>query len=263
MKINNIDFNTTVQGNGTPFIWAHGLMGSTFLEDQMGWFQWERFKETIKIIRYDARGHGSSEGNFQPEDYQWSNLAMDMIGIMDALKFDTFMAGGMSMGCATSLYVALKVPERVVGLVLVKPPTAWKTRTAQAEIYDKTAEIVEARGVEFFATLMKQQSMLPGWLLEAQPKVNDHYIENVRKFDNKILAQVLRGAKLSDLPPQKELKKIHVPVLILAWVDDAMHPLSTAQELDALLPESQLFIANGMDDVNTWPKLIEDFIKGL
>ncbi len=41
-----------------------------------------------------------------------------------------FVAGGSSMGCATSIYAALLAPERMKALVLVIPPTAWETRAA-------------------------------------------------------------------------------------------------------------------------------------
>lgn len=68
---------------------------------------------------------------------------------------------------------------------------------------------------------------------------------------------------MSDLPPHEEIRKIQVPVLILAWVDDAMHPLTIAKALDDLLPQSRLRIAMGMDDLRAWPRYIQDFIEGL
>lgn len=125
----------------------------------------------------------------EPESYQWSNLAKDMIGIADELNVKQFVAGGQSMGSATSLYAALTAPKRVVGLVLVIPPTAWKTRRAQANIYDQTAQIVEAKGVDFLAGLMKKQPLLPDWLLREQSEAHAVYIESIKKFEDKVLAQ--------------------------------------------------------------------------
>jgi len=49
-------FNISVNGEGTPFIWAHGLMGSISLDDDTGYFHAPCMTEKMKLIRYDARG---------------------------------------------------------------------------------------------------------------------------------------------------------------------------------------------------------------
>jgi 3-oxoadipate enol-lactonase len=263
LKVNGVDLNVKVQGDKTPLIWAHGLMSSMALEDATGWFEWERILGTARLIRYDARGHGLSEGSYSPEDYRWFNLAKDMIAIADNLDLETFVAGGQSMGCATSLYAALAGPRRVSALLLVNPPTAWETRPAQAAIYDQLAGLVEEQGVAVLVDLMKQQPLLPGWLLQAQPELEEGHLEVVRAFHGKVLLLVLRGAKLCDLPPRRELRRLKMPALILAWVDDATHPLAVAEELDALLPASRLEIARNREDLRTWPQLIHGFVASL
>lgn len=263
MKINNVELNVQVSGDGIPFLWAHGLMGTMALEDSANWFQWDGLSEQVKLIRYDARGHGQSEGTLEPQDYHWSELAKDMIAIADSLDLDTFVAGGQSMGCATALYAALLAPERVSGLVLVNPPTAWETRAAQSAIYDQLAALVETQGVAVLVGLMQQQPLLPAWLLEAQPEIGEGYLRVVQAFDPQILPQILRGAKLCDLAPRSELETLGMPALILPWVDDATHPLATAEELDALLPESSMVIAADLDDVGSWSGLMGTFITDL
>jgi pimeloyl-ACP methyl ester carboxylesterase len=186
-----------------------------------------------------------------------------MVAIMDALGIDIFVAGGQSMGCATAIYAALQAPERVSGLLLVNPPTAWETRAAQAAIYDQLAGIVEAKGPAVLAGLMQQQPLLPSWLIAAQPEIQEGYLATVQTFDEKVLPTILRGAKLCDLPARERLETLDMPALILAWVDDATHPLATAEELDALLPESRLVIAEGVDDLALWPGLMHSFVADL
>ncbi len=263
MQVRGVDLNVSVQGDKTPFLWGHGLMASMAVEDASGWFRWEDAEDVARLVRYDARGHGMSEGSLLPEDYHWLSLAKDMDAIAGNLGIDSYVAGGQSMGCATALYAALAAPERVSGLVLVNPPTAWETRATQSVIYDQLAGLVEAQGVGVLVGLMKQQPLLPGWLLQAQPDLEESYLSAVQGMDEKVLAQILRGAKLCDLPPRGELKALSVPALILAWVDDPTHPLATAEELDVLLPESQLAIAEGMDGVQDWPQLIGRFVASL
>ena len=134
MQISNLEFNVQVSGEGPAFIWAHGLTASMVSEDLLGIFEWDEFLDNIQLLRYDARGHGETEPSYTPADYHWSNLAKDMLSVADALGIDEFVAGGQSMGCATTIYAGLMAPERIKGLVLMNPPTAWETRAAQGDV---------------------------------------------------------------------------------------------------------------------------------
>jgi len=123
----DVSLNVRITGEGTPFIWAHGLMFSIEGEDKLG-FEWDSFPKNIKLVRYDARGHGKSEPSYKPEDYHWRNLGQDMLALADAIGAEKVISGGASMGCATTIYAALQAPERMKAMVLVCPSTIWETR---------------------------------------------------------------------------------------------------------------------------------------
>jgi len=260
MKINNVELNINVKGEGIPFIWAHGLMGSMALDDATGRFHAKKMPGIAKFIRYDARGHGLSHGTLVPEDYHWSNLAKDMIGIADKLGLAQFIAGGQSMGSMTALYAALAAPERVKALVLATPSTIWETRKAQSALYNTSASIVEAKGLNIFVELLQKRPLLPNWLLQAKPLDHEKYMKNILSTDVNVLPQILRGSSISDLPPRNGFKAPKIPTLILAWPDDATHSMQSAKELNDLLPESQLVIANNINAVAKWPQIIYKFI---
>src|SRR5688572_18744832 len=128
MKIRDLDFNVKTSGAGVSFVWAHGLLGSMAVEDRLDWCQWSCFPANVKLVRYDARGHGQSQASQKPDDYHWRNLGQDMLAVADAVDARYFIAGGFAMGCATALYAALEAPARIQGLVLAIPPTAWEKR---------------------------------------------------------------------------------------------------------------------------------------
>src|SRR4051794_1513396 len=107
MKVSNIELNVETTGTGIPFIWAHGLMASMAADDMVSWIKWNQLTDVIHLVRYDARGHGQSGASDAPADYHWSALAHDMLTLADEVGFDQFVAGGQSMGCATSIYAAL------------------------------------------------------------------------------------------------------------------------------------------------------------
>jgi 3-oxoadipate enol-lactonase len=263
MKLNNIEFSVNIKGSKTPFIWAHGLMGSMALEDSTRLFDWDGCAGLARCIRYDARGHGNTSGTLSPDDYNWPGLAGDMLGIADALGIDKFIAGGQSMGCATSLYAALASPQKITGLVLVNPPTAWESRAGQAAIYDFLAGVVEKDGLDALCGLMLQTPSGPSFLQEAAPSMMEARLAGIKKMDAAVVTQIFRGAGLCDLPARDEIRKLTMPALILAWAGDSIHPVSTAEELHKLMPGSQLVIAEDMAGVIKWSGLIKEFITTL
>jgi pimeloyl-ACP methyl ester carboxylesterase len=246
-------------------LWSHGLTGSMATEDAMGFFDWDQFTEQQRLIRYDARGHGRSSTSSTTEDYQWPEMARDIIGVADHYGADRFIAGGQSMGCATSIYAALQSPDRVSGLVLMCPPTAWETRAEQASMYRKMSKIGGLLGGKLMARLLGSRlaSMLPPWLLEGQPEAGDAISIGISAQSRRTLKNLFMGASQTDLPEPAVLSALTMPTLILAWSDDPAHPLSTAQSLHLLLPGSTLVVAERYSDLEKWPGLVRQFVTEL
>lgn len=262
MKINNLEFNVRVSGEGRSFIWAHGLTASMASEDRLDILEWDKFPKDNKLVRYDARGHGKTDPSFSPSDYHWRNLAQDMISIADALGIENFIAGGQSMGCATTIYAGMLCPDRVEGMVLMNPPTAWETRAAQAEFYNRLAKIGGLLGGNILARIMgrKPERLLPEWLVEAKAANVVGALEGLKPIKRKTLSSLFKGAALTNLPAREEIKSIDIPSIIFGWTGDSSHPMETATELDRLLPQSTLVVADSYHEFSQWPELIRDFV---
>ncbi|MFC1878710.1 alpha/beta fold hydrolase [Chloroflexota bacterium] len=263
MRINNLEFNDQISGEGEAFIWGHGLSASIEAEDILDWFQWNKFTDTVRLVRYDARGHGKSQLSKKPQDYHWRNLGRDMLAVADAIGAEKFIAGGSSMGCATAICAAIQAPERMKALVLVIPPTAWETRSAQGAIWNRFALIGGLLGGKGMGNMMGKSidRMLPTWLIEAEPEKLEGVAKGIAAQKRSALWNIFRGAGLTDLPPRDEFKTIaDIPCQILAWVGDPTHPVSSAEEVHRLLPNSELFIAQGYDDFKTIPQRMREFV---
>ena len=239
-----------ISGVGDALIWSHGLMSSIVCEDSMGLLEWHDFPRDKRLIRYDARGHGRSEATFKRNDYHWRNLASDLIAIADEFGGKRFIAGGQSMGCATSLYTGLLVPDRIEKLVLMNPPTCWEARASQAGLYNKMATIGGVLGGTILAKLMGNHldRLLPGWLIDAKGEPIKGMLEGFKPLQRRTLYTLFRGAAITDLLSKKELSTLQIPTLILAWSEDQTHPVEVADELSRILPQSELVIAKGYDD---------------
>jgi 3-oxoadipate enol-lactonase len=263
MKINGLDFNVKIAGDGVPFIWGHGLTMNMAVEEVLNIFRWEEIQETAMVIRYDARGHGRSEATYSPQDYIWSNLAKDMILIADECRLDRFIAGGQSMGCATAINTALSQPARVQALVLVNPTTAWETRPAQAAQYRRSAGIADKLGPGKLASAMKRvpTGMMPAYVVNSVGERLEAVYQNLGNYAPEVLIKIYEGAALSDLPPQDHIAGLKLPALILAWEGDGIHPTASARALHALMSGSELVVAENITDVGQWPDRIKTFLS--
>ena len=123
------------EGTGLPFVWSHGMLASTALEDALGILDWRALAAERLLVRYDARGHGASSGTGRPADHEWPRLAGDLLQILNDLSLDRVTIGGDSMGVGIGLHLAAAAPERVDALVLAIPPSAWGERVAVARVY--------------------------------------------------------------------------------------------------------------------------------
>ena len=115
------------RGYGSPFVWSHGMLASTALEDALGILDWRELAAERLLVRYDA-GHGASSGTGRPADDE-SRLAGDLLQILNDLSLDRVTIGGASMGVGIGLHLAAAAPERVDALVLAIPPSAWGERS--------------------------------------------------------------------------------------------------------------------------------------
>ena len=242
------------------FVWAHGLHSSMAHEDELGLFDWQSLRDVARVVRYDVRGHGQADCQYEERAYRWSTLVDDMLWA--AGTDGPFVAGGACTGAATALYTAVRAPRRVQAAVLVTPPAAWDCRDGQVEAYASAAQLVERHGLP---------SLLETWRRRPQPAILEREFPDAREIqlrhlagmDEKALPAILRGMALSDLPSPEELSTLVLPVLILAWDGDACRPVATARALADHLILSELHVAHDLAAVRKWPELVRDFLANL
>jgi pimeloyl-ACP methyl ester carboxylesterase len=265
IRLRDCDFSYGLEGTGagagkaTPFVWGHGLTSSRASEDRMPLVDCSRLTSARQVLRYDARGHGESGDLMRPAEGAWSELALDQIALIDALGFDKVALGGASMGTATALHAALHLGDRVERLILTIPPTAWASRAEQIGLYEQMAQAVEAQGI---APLVHGAKTMP----PPDPFIGDtdyveRRVEGLEAADTVRLASMFRGAGHADLPGEDALPALTMPALILAWTGDTGHPVSTAERLGELLPNSQVVLASTRAELDTWTQQCVDFLN--
>src|SRR5579875_266043 len=158
-----IAYDVSGPDDGPVVIGAHGLTSSRASEDASGLFDWSALPQAgLRLVRYDARGHGRSTGTTDPGVYAWPRLAGDLLALIDHVAGESPVdIVATSMGVGTTLWAATQSPERFRRLALMLPPTAWATRAAQGQVYEAGARFVEERGLDAFARGMDAVPPLP------------------------------------------------------------------------------------------------------
>jgi 3-oxoadipate enol-lactonase len=249
----------TSTGDGPLVVFAHGMAGDRWYLERHGMLDWSAISRTgRRLVRFDARGHGVSTGGedpLLPDHYTWAELARDLLHLVHEIDVSTgpIDAIGASMGTGSLLHAALQAPHRFRRLILSAPPTAWESRTAQAGMYKQAASLIERQGLKAFEAALAQAPV---------PPVFANVTGNPARLtvSEELLPSILRGAALSNLPPRSTLATLQVPILLLAWGGDPVHPVSTAQQLAAILPAARLHIADTPEQLQTWGELAAAFL---
>jgi 3-oxoadipate enol-lactonase len=257
LTIRGVELAVTDVGAGLPIFWGHGLVGSVAQDEQFGVVDWRRLARRYRVIRWDARGHGQSGGAAVPDDYRWDNHGRDLLALADGLGIERFVAGGLSMGAAAALHAATQAPRRVMGVVLALAPTAYDTRAGQADLYRAAAVLIERMGADAY---VEQLRSMPA--PEILGEFADRYFPDPQ-VSEELLPSVLRGAASSDLPAPDAVRAFSAPTLLLPWVSDPGHPISTSERLVELLPNVQVHVAHHLSDVAHWTDRVDTFLGNL
>lgn len=133
-----IAYRASGRAGATPIVFVHGLAASK--EAWTGVI--ERLPASFRAIAYDLRGHGESEP--APDPCTRSDLARELVAVLDAIGARRAVLVGHSAGGVIVMQTAVDAPDRVAGLVLLGTASACNDRTA--EWYAASAEKARSEG---------------------------------------------------------------------------------------------------------------------
>lgn len=241
-------------GRGRPVVWAHGLTSYSRGQELSGAFDWRPVSAGHRLIRYDARGHGRSGGGTTAEEYTWPELGLDLLGLLDEVVAGEQVSGiGSSMGAATLLHAACHDRQRWDRLVLVTPPTMGASRREQVPVRLASADIAERQGRAALERLALDEPASPA-LVGARRYVSPIAVGSER------LPWVLRGSAITDGPGDEQLAALDLPVLILCWTGDDVHPVDVGRHLGEVLPDATLQVASTPEQLRSWPQQVVEFL---
>lgn len=146
-----------VQGapGAPPLVLLHSLGTDLHLWDP----QMARLTQLYRVIRLDIRGHGLSAIDSDP--FSMSDLADDVIGVLNYLRIEKIYVAGVSIGGTIAQWIAFKIPKRVCGMIIIDtalvnaaPPALWRAR----------AQDVFNHGIDHLAWEILTRWVTPGFV---------------------------------------------------------------------------------------------------
>lgn len=254
------------------------------LSTQMiGWD--EEFCEMIArqgffVVRFDNRDIGLStkldfppptvgqlvRRRFRPEQYVLSDMATDVIGLMDRLGIETAHIGGLSMGGMIAQTLAIEHPERVLSLCSMMSNTGSR-RSGQPglRVYGhflrrvpRDREGAIAHTVALFRLVGSRGKLRD--LGEIRRKVERSYDRSFSPAGGaRQLAAILKSGSRSHL-----LGQIKVPTVVIHGTADRLISPSGGRATAAAIPGAELIMIKDMGhDLPRplWPRITDAIVE--
>lgn len=191
------------------------------------------WSEHRHVVRFDQRGHGSSEAPAAAFDL--SRLARDATTVLDHLGIERAEICGISLGGLVALRTALDAADRVSRLVLAD--TAARIGTEQG--WSERAQLARTAGMDAVADVAIAKFFSPDFLATGQPVIEETRTilrrSSVEGYARS--CEVLASADLRD-----EVAGIEHATLVIVGDEDQATPLADAQQVADTIPAAELVV---------------------
>lgn len=230
-KINSININYKIEGEGFPIVFIHGL------SDNLNFWKplTEKLKNQYQIISLDLRGHGESDKGDKKttiELYQ-----EDIYELLKQLKVEKTAIVGLSLGGNIALEFAVKHPEMTSNLIIMSTFSEFSHHLKNT--FNGFKEALEINYEEFFNTIIKY--------CYNEEFIKDHEESLVKLCKNNAKVANIQGIMNGIDAGTKffitnDLSKINMPTLIIAGEDDELTPVHTQEKLHKHIKNSKFYV---------------------
>jgi 3-oxoadipate enol-lactonase len=219
-----VSLHHRIDGDGERVLVLAGSLGSTL---EMWEPQLPALTDRFRVVRFDHPGHGGSP---LPSVRSVEGIAAEVVALLDELGLERVSFGGLSLGGAVGMRLALDAPDRLDRLVLC----ATSMRFATPEFWEERVRAVREQGVEAIADVVLER-----WFT---PEFGD-----VRRYRDMLVATPSEGyarccEALRDWDVRGLLGSVKIPTLVVAGADDPSTPPGDLEAIAAEIPEARLVV---------------------
>lgn len=238
-------------GEGQPVVLLHGFPFNRFMWSG----EVERLRATYRVITPDLRGHGETVLEDGAEaSYGMDEMARDVAALLDELKIDRAVIGGLSLGGYVTFAFHRLFPLRVKAVILADTrPQADTEENKKAR--EQNAALALDKGMNAIA-----DAMLPKLLTADSVNNRPELVASLRAMITGTSAEgaagVLRGMA-ARRDHTDHLDRITAPTLIIVGSEDTVTPPADAELMRREIRGSRLVVIEGAGHVSNLEKPIE------
>ncbi|MBF6595971.1 MAG: alpha/beta fold hydrolase [Thermaceae bacterium] len=231
-------------GDKTAFVTLHGGPGMGSRKGD--WATFQPLTDTYRLISFDQRGNGESEG---AEPYSHEQFVADLEALRQKLGLGKIVLLGGSYGGYIALEYALRYQDNLHALIL--RDTAGSNRykdTSKQRALQSGFPMDQDRLDRLFAGQMRSDEDFRQSYAMIQPLYTvrrDPTQEAQRLVEIPFRYQTHNWAfsrNQANFDLTAQLHTIKIPVLVTVGRHDWITPLEASEELHALLPDSELIV---------------------
>lgn len=217
-----------------PLVLLHG-----FCEDHTVWDQWPVEAPGMSVLQIDLPGFGQSDPPASPGMDQYAHAVK---AVLDALNISRCVLVGHSMGGYSALAFAGLYPERLCGMGLFHSHPFADT-DEQQENRRRGLEMIDGGKKDLYVAQLFPKLFSVEYA-EKMPETLNALIQNGQLQSPEGIKLALAG--MQQRPDSSEvLKRLPVPVLIIAGRHDALIPYAGLMEVATLPTQCDLHLLTG------------------
>ena len=240
-RVNNIQITYDDAGCGPAIILIHGYPFNRSL-----WIdQVTALSDRYRVVTLDLRGHGESDTSSGSATMKL--MAQDVSALMDELRIDRALVGGLSMGGYVALAFYQLFPHRVEKLLLADTRAQADTEEGKATRAQQVQQIL-TDGMAGIVNAMLPKLLSPD-TVSKRPEIVKRLRDMMIQTNPEGAAAALRG--MAEREDQTErLSQITVPTLIVVGREDPITPVADSEKMHAAVAGSQLVVIENASHVS-------------
>lgn len=205
------------RGAGLPVLLAYGIGGNTGM--------WgpnvEALAARYRLILWEPRGHARSESPEDPARVTFGHWVLDLHDLLDHLRLERAVVGGLSLGAGIATRFTLKHPDRVSALIVIDSSSAVGLPLGVDNLImrARSIKVTLEGGMDAMAEFAIASNPNVAGRLKLDPSARQEILDYYRMLTPIGYANALRALLQMDYVTER-LPEIQVPTLLVCGDED-------------------------------------------
>jgi pimeloyl-ACP methyl ester carboxylesterase len=225
-------------------VYLHGILLDSFVNHRLAE---DLCDAGYRVILLDLPGHGRSDKPHSIALHRMDSYALRVERLLDELRIERAVVGGLSLGADVSLQLAQMAPERLAGVILEMP--VLEQGVPAALLLFAPLLFAASYAAPALRAVLRLARRIPRDRLGVIGSAL-----GALQLDPDDIAAVLKGVVVGPLaPPVAERMSLVTPALVIGHNSDRLHPLGDAARLSAQLPNARFVEAQSVLELRLRP----------